>query len=144
MRLFYSSRMRSTRWGGTCLFNYLVPKWPQDGDELLKLSYFRAAHYLCMITNWKKRYAEHAIDCSFLCHHSISWNFIYQVLNYWNYAVAYLLPFFLFTFIWLNILVLLTQFLTKSKLRIANNINMKNRVCSGTAVEYIKITQFAS
>lgn len=51
---------------------------------------------------------------------------------------------FLFTFSWLNILILLTQFLTKSKLRIPNNINMKNRVCSGTAVEYIKITQFAS
>lgn len=51
---------------------------------------------------------------------------------------------FLLTFIWLNILILLTQFLTKSKLRIPNNINMKNRVCSGTAVEYIKITQFAS
>lgn len=51
---------------------------------------------------------------------------------------------FLFTFIWLNILILLTQWLTKSKWRIPNIINMKNRVCSGTAVEYIKITQFAS
>lgn len=51
---------------------------------------------------------------------------------------------FLFTFIWLNILILVTEFLTKSKLCIPNNINMKNRVCSETAVEYIKITQFAS
>lgn len=143
VRLFYSSSMRSKRWGGSFLYNYLIPKGPHDGDELLKFSYFRALHYLWKITNWKKRYAEHAIDYSFICHDSVSWNFIYQILNYWNYALAHLHPFFIH-FIWLNILILLTQFLTKSKLHIPNNINMKNRVCLGTAVEYIKITRFAS
>lgn len=63
-----------------------------------KSLYFRASHYLWEITNWRKRYVEHAIDYSYICHDSISWNFIYQILNYWNYALPHLHPFFFIHF----------------------------------------------
>lgn len=114
---------------------------PQRSSAALNCSCFRASLYLWKITNWRKRYAKHAIDYCYICWFN---KLKFHIPNIKLLKLCIGSSASIFTHFYLAEHFNLTYTVTKSKWHIPNIINMKSRVCSGTAVEYIKITLFAN